>query len=445
MKKLLLLLLWAADVLCLIYDDAEDTCTTSVEAIRFIHPSIHPSIFLCRRVCGSRPLAMSHGMLRIVGGVDSLPGTWPWAVSFQFPTREGFRHFCAGSLINSRWVISTAKCFLIQRYLKVEYFRIQIGATQRSKPGPDAQNRVIKRLVDHKQYNQDKHLNNIALVELDKPVICNDYVQPACLPEGDLVIDSLTHCYICGWGITINWKSAPYSDILQEAEVSLVARDACNSSEQYSTLIRQEHLCAVSEDPTKGSCRGDGGGPLMCRESHTERYWLIGLNSWGKGCASGKVPGVFTSTQFFLTWIKDIMANPPASGLSPPFRPTTPRTPSPPPPSRFTGVYYLDPIYKKVNGMLVGYFPEANTYSLPTRQWRPAVRRTTWPWYTGPPRTFAPFTFYPAWWSHPTPTFPTWGKGPSIIYRMPRRKFTAVPHTTHFRWPSPHYWKRPKL
>uniref|UniRef100_A0A670ZMD6 Peptidase S1 domain-containing protein n=1 Tax=Pseudonaja textilis TaxID=8673 RepID=A0A670ZMD6_PSETE len=76
---------------------------------------IQPIIFLCRRVCGGRPLAMSHGMLRIVGGVDSLPGTWPWAVSFQFPTRDGYRHFCAGSLINSRWVISTAQCFLIQK------------------------------------------------------------------------------------------------------------------------------------------------------------------------------------------------------------------------------------------------------------------------------------------------------------------------------------------
>lgn len=85
----------------------------------------------------------------------------------------------------------------------MEYFRIQIGATQRSKPGPDAQNRVIKRLVDHKHYNHENHLNNIALVELDKPVICNDYVQPACLPEEDLVIDLLTHCYICGWGITV--------------------------------------------------------------------------------------------------------------------------------------------------------------------------------------------------------------------------------------------------
>ncbi|XP_032076929.1 acrosin-like [Thamnophis elegans] len=424
MKKLLLLL-WAVDALCLIYDDAEDTCT---------------------RVCGSRPLAMSHTMMRIIGGVDALPGTWPWAVSFQFPTREGFRHFCAGNLINSRWVVTTAQCFLIQRYLKLEYLRVQIGATQRSKPGPDAQNRIIKRLVDHKNYNQDKHWNNIALIELDKPVVCNDYVQPACLPEGSLDVDSLRHCYICGWGITKDKKWAEYSDILQETEVSLIAKDACNNSEQYSTLIREEHLCATSDDPTKVSCKGDGGGPLMCRESHTERYWLIGLNSWGKGCSDVKTPGVFTATQFFFSWIKEMLANPPVSGLTPPFKPTTPRTPSPPPPSRFTGVYYLDPIYKKVNGMLIGYFPEANTYSLPTRQWRPPVRRTTWPWYTGTPRTFAPFTFYPksTRWPLSTAAFYPWGKRPSVIYR--RRKFTAVPHTTSFYWsrPGPPNWNRPK-
>uniref|UniRef100_A0A8C5WUR9 Peptidase S1 domain-containing protein n=1 Tax=Laticauda laticaudata TaxID=8630 RepID=A0A8C5WUR9_LATLA len=353
-----------------------------------ILPHFLPLLLSESRVCGGRPLAMSHGMLRIVGGVDSLPGTWPWAVSFQFPTREGYRHFCAGSLINSHWVISTAPQHLC------------LSPTPLS-----IRNNLIIKLVDHKNYDKEKHLNNIALVELDKPVVCNDYVQPACLPEGDLVVDLLTHCYICGWGITVME--------MQEGEL----------------------------------CPGDGGGPLMCRQSHTERYWLIGLNSWGTSCSTGKVPGIFTSTQFFLTWVKDILANPPASGLSPPFRPTTPRTPSPPPPSRFTGAYYLDPIYKKVNGMLVGYFPEANTYSLPTRQWRPAVRRTTWPWYTGPPRTFSPFTFYPLTTRWPTPTtaFLGWGKGPSIIYRLPRRRFTAVPHTTHFRWPRPQYWNRPKF
>ncbi|XP_025031439.1 acrosin-like, partial [Python bivittatus] len=300
MKQQLLLLLWALEVFCFSYDD-DDTCT---------------------RVCGSRPLAISHGnLLRIVGGTDTLPGTWPWAVSFQFPTREGFRHFCAGSLINSRWVVSTARCFIIQKYLKVEYFRVQIGATQRSKPGPDSQNRVIKRLVDHAQFNPDYNLNNIALIELDKPVVCNDYVQPACLPDEDLDIDTLTHCYICGWGITNIKRGAKYSDILQEAQVSLITRDACNSTIQYFMRIKEEHLCAISEEATMDSCRGDGGGPLMCRTSHSERFWLIGLNSWGRGCSSGKVPGVFTFTKSFLPWIRNTMENPPMSALSPPFRP----------------------------------------------------------------------------------------------------------------------------
>ncbi|KAJ6651520.1 hypothetical protein lerEdw1_020855 [Lerista edwardsae] len=140
--------------------------------------------------------------MRIVGGTDALPGTWPAIVSFQFPTRKGFRHFCSGSLINSRWVLTTSHCFAIKRYLKVEYWRVLIGATQQSKPGPDAQTRAFKRIVEHEQYKRIGHINDIALVELDQPVVCNDYIQPACLPEDNLTITDLTHCYVSGWGIT---------------------------------------------------------------------------------------------------------------------------------------------------------------------------------------------------------------------------------------------------
>uniref|UniRef100_A0A8D0E5X1 Peptidase S1 domain-containing protein n=1 Tax=Salvator merianae TaxID=96440 RepID=A0A8D0E5X1_SALMN len=257
----------------------------------------------CDVVCGSRPLAMSHGnLLRIVGGSSVLPGTWPWVVSFQFPTREGYKHFCAGSLINSRWVITTAH---------FDYLRVQIGTTQRSKPGHDSQTRAIKRLVDHEHFKHEEYHNDISLIELDRPVECNDYIQPACLPEEDLEVETLNHCYACGWGITeMKWR-AEYADILQEAKVNLISNKICNRSDWYFMKVREENICAVSEEARIDRCKGDGGSPLMCRLPKSERFWVVGLNSWGIGCRAGKVPGVFTATQPFLKWIQGILKDPP--------------------------------------------------------------------------------------------------------------------------------------
>ncbi|XP_061496239.1 acrosin-like [Rhineura floridana] len=254
-------------------------------------------------VCGRRPLAPSHGgSVRIIGGTDALPGTWPWLVSIQVPTHEGYRHTCGGSLISSRWVVTAAHCFLNKRFL--DHWKLVLGAAQLSQPSPDVQERTIKDLVVHPQYVQRINLNDIALMELSEPVNCTDYIQPACLPDVNLAVSSLTHCFVSGWGVTDVSKPGVTSDILQEAKVNLIPSDTCNSSSWYYKRIHYNNLCAGHEQGGIDSCQGDSGGPLMCRESRSERFWVVGVTSWGTGCARAQKPGIYTSTQHFLDWMK---------------------------------------------------------------------------------------------------------------------------------------------
>lgn len=60
--------------------------------------------------------------------------------------------------------------------------------------------RKISNVFIHPAYRpQDHTLNNdVALIQLQKPLVFNKYVSAVCLPEADHKIDTGTMCYVTG-------------------------------------------------------------------------------------------------------------------------------------------------------------------------------------------------------------------------------------------------------
>lgn len=62
-------------------------------------------------------------------------------------------------------------------------------------------------------------------------------------------------------------------------------------------------ICAGGEK-NRDTCKGDGGSPLVCPiPGYPERYFQIGIVSWGIGCGVNGVPGVYVNVPLYVLWI----------------------------------------------------------------------------------------------------------------------------------------------
>lgn len=82
---------------------------------------------------------------------------------------------------------------------------------------------------------------------------------------------------------------------LYGVEIPIVDRNECN--QDYDGLIEPDMICAGIPEGGKDSCQGDSGGPVVIDGK------LVGIVSWGFGCAEPGYPGVYTNVAYFKNWI----------------------------------------------------------------------------------------------------------------------------------------------
>ncbi|XP_053834968.1 acrosin-like [Vidua macroura] len=290
----------------------------------------------CRGTCGLWPMVLNEssaipefGSSHSAEGttLDVNPGAWPGIASIQVTLENGTWHMCSGALVSHRWVLTAASCFITAG--DVLKWKVVVGATDLAQPGPQAEAFQIKQLLKHQDYDPATARNNIALLELDQPVECSDYIQLGCVPDSSLAVPELKTCYMAGWRATPDSAPGPRL-VLQEAKVRLIDVQLCNSSRWYGGAVHPQDLCAGYPRGGIDTCQGDIGGPLVCKDNAGDYFWLVGLASWGKGCARARRPGIFTSTQHFYSWIR-AHAGPGPTG-PPPAPKATLNSPEPPEP-----------------------------------------------------------------------------------------------------------------
>lgn len=237
--------------------------------------------------------------LRITGGLEADVGNFPSLVSLQ---TNDFKHFCGGSLISNRYILTAAHCLFKYRGGVFRRTRFQImGGDISTSLTRRSSTRVYRRaalVFPHPKYNNVTKENDICVVKLAIEIASVDQIVYP-IPMSRLIVKPHSFCWVAGWGHTEFGKPFMVED-LNKVLVTMFGWKRCK--ELYEdTFVMDTMMCAGYVRGGKDACQGDYGGGLFCEDT------LVGIASSSYGCGSAYHPTIYMNVTAYRPWIEKCM------------------------------------------------------------------------------------------------------------------------------------------
>lgn len=217
----------------------------------------------------------------IVGGQEASISDHPYAV---FLVDDRGNQFCGGTLIARDRVVTAAHCAEA-----LSAGEMGVVAGRQDKRSADGVQAGVRDVWIAPEYEDPMRGGDIALLSLDRRLP----FRPAAVADGsdEAAYQPGTMATVLGWGRLAEYGEK--SDTLRSAEVPIVDDATC--SEAYPVYDPQTMVCAGYPEGGVDACQGDSGGPLVVGDT------LVGVVSWGEGCAKPGKPGVYTRVSAYAS------------------------------------------------------------------------------------------------------------------------------------------------
>ncbi|MEV0682025.1 serine protease [Actinosynnema sp. NPDC050436] len=216
----------------------------------------------------------------VVGGRDAPDTSWVVAL---FDARGNF--FCGGVLVSDRKVLTAGHCTiehtaLLDRDRRPADLRVAVGRRDLdTRAGRLVAVREVRR---HAAFRTVEEGDDVAALTLAEPVPFQ--------PIGVGRARAGDRATVLGWGRTA--EGAPPSRVLRQVDLPVLADAEC--AKAVNGYRAESMLCAGYPEGGKDACEGDSGGPLVVDGL------LVGVVSYGHGCARAGAPGVYTRVSHYL-------------------------------------------------------------------------------------------------------------------------------------------------
>lgn len=234
---------------------------------------------------------------KVVAGLAAPRNLYPFSLRLAVRglSSKKANFFCNAVLIRPEWAVTTAHCMLGGP----EQVGVYFGNT-------DSLEREVRvqEVIPHPEYRRNGGFrNDIALIRLARPApdsvidIAATRAQPK---EPDY---SPGQAIVAGWGAITESERGSISSVQRHLNVTLIAPDVCNGPAMYGGKVVDGQVCAASGIANIDVCQGFAGAPLMV-PGLRGKFELLGLVSWGHGCARPNAPTVYTEVPHFASWIR---------------------------------------------------------------------------------------------------------------------------------------------
>ncbi|XP_037821007.1 trypsin beta-like [Lucilia sericata] len=228
---------------------------------------------------------------RIVNGKNANIEDFPYQLSLRRQTI----HICGAAILNGQWAITAAHCVHGIEHIP-SYITLRMGSRWRSREGVIL---TVKQIHSHPSYNPDNMNFDVSLMRVRENAF-DRYdlpVRSIKLPQLSTKIEDNVAATVSGWGYQSSGDHLLSSE-LKYAIVYTVNQQKCHESLYSHGGITNAMFCAAARNTD--ACQGDSGGPI------TINGILVGVVSWGVGCADPYYPGVYTRLAYapIRFWIK---------------------------------------------------------------------------------------------------------------------------------------------
>ena len=255
-----------------------------------------------RTIVSSSTVRKSHVHGRIINGSNAKKGRYSYIVSL---TLKG-NHVCGGTLIAPDMILSAAHCS--------EYIDgASIGRHNVDDEEEIFEKFVFENIIMHPEFNQDDNDGSLDYDFLLLKLYGKSQFPTAKLNTNpDIPVDVGDSLTVAGWGV-VNEEKKTTASVLQHVEVKYITNKQCEDIDGFlpghlqlisqKGIISDAMMCAKDKD--EDACQGDSGGPLVIlgKSEIGQDDLLVGVVSWGLGCAHEKFPGVYARVSHEIGWI----------------------------------------------------------------------------------------------------------------------------------------------